>query len=752
MLQVFKGVAYTILALLGVVVLVAVLLIVLLVTLVDPNDYREDISRVAHDTAGVSLTLGGDLSWRFYPIVGFGANAVELALQAGQPPLLKIDEMTLEVKVLPLLSKKIEIDGLDIKGLQANLSINEQGQNNWQIASTEQQPPAGTDTDTVATKKAKPQTFPELLIPRIRISDSSIHYQDKTTQVAYTVDLPLLELQHVNLNQPFPLLLEARVRDQQQLDVTTRLQAMVNASLATKHYGLSELQLSADIAGVFAKPVAVKIEGDLQFDQANDKTSINLSRLQLADLVAKATIEATSVSTAPAFSGQLQSETFNAKTLMAALSIPAPLTQDKHALTKVTFNAQLNGTPNTINIKPLTLKLDDSSLSGEVAVVDVAKQALQFTLHLDKLDADRYLPPASNDTPKTQQVVGPPAAGKDKNKAKPNVEAVAELLPLETLRGLNLKGKFTADEIILKQIPLQAIALDIKALDGDVRITDINAKLLQGSLAGKVTVDARSAKPLIATSIILSDIEISQLLQPFMSVQLLSGRSSVALDTRTEGNDIDTLIKQALGQIDVSMANTVLHGVNVNQIAADAIKNKLGDFASLLPDYEQKLPMALKADTEISKLLANIKVEKGHLIMPNFTADTDQGKLNASGDIDLLNQGFDYKIAVMLAALSDNKYLKGTQWPVRCKGTLATPIIQWCKPDGSAMNTLFEQAATQALRDKGAKKLSDKLGIDVADEAAAKAELRAKAKAEEERAKEKLKESLNKKFNKFLSQ
>ena len=755
MLQVFKGVAYTILALLGVVVLAVVLIIVLLVTLVDPNDYREDISRVAHDTAGVSLTLGGDLSWRFYPIVGFGANAVELALQADQPPLLKMDEMTLGVKVLPLLSKKIEIDGLDIKGLQANLSINEQGQNNWQIASTEQQQAsADTDTDTAATKKAKPQTFPELLIPRIRISDSSIHYQDKTTQVANTVDLPLLELQHVNLNQPFPLLLEARVRDQQQLDVTTRLQAMVNASLATKHYGLSELQLSADIAGVFAKPVAVKIEGDLQFDQANDKASVNLSRLQLADLVAKATIEATSVSTAPAFSGQLQSATFSAKALMAALSIPAPLTQDKNALTKVALNAQFNGTPNTINIKPLTVKLDESTLSGEVAVVDVAKQALQFTLHLDKLDADRYLPPASNDSPKTQQVVGPPSVGMDKGKgkAKPNVEAVVELLPLEILRGLHLKGKFTADEVIVKQIAVHNIALDIKALNGDVRITDISAKLLQGSLAGKITVDARTAKPLIATNINLSDIELSQLLQPFMQQQLLSGRSSLALDTRTEGNDIDTLIKQALGQINVSMANTVLHGVNVNQIAADAIKNKLGDFASLLPDYEQKLPKALKADTEIRKLLANIKVEKGHLIMPNFTADTDQGKLNASGDIDLLNQGFDYKIAVVLAALSDNKYFKGTAWPVHCKGTLATPIIQWCKPDGSAMTTLFEQAATQALRDKGAKKLSDKLGMDVADEAAAKAELRAKAKAEEERAKEKLKESLNKKLNKFLSQ
>jgi AsmA protein len=455
-------------------------------------------------------------------------------------------------------------------------------------------------------------------------------------------------------------------------------------------------------------------------------------------LLARATIEASGVTAEPSYSGQLETEPFNARELLAAMALPVSVTGDTNALTRVQLTTKFDGTAQKVSVKPLTLKLDDSVLSGELAIVDIAKQALRFAVQLDKLDADRYLPPEAED--------GAIATAS----AKPAAEVAAELLPVETLRGLDLKGSFKADQVTVKHIALQDITLSIKAVDGDVRIEDIAAKLLQGTLAGSVIVDASKAQPHITSKLALTDIEMSQLLQPFMNVQLLSGRSSLKLDTSTTGNDMDTLIKQALGHIDLAMADTVLHGVNVNQIALEAIKSKLGDVALLLPDYQQKLPKALKTDTEIRKLLANITVEKGHLIMPAFNADTGQGAFSASGDIDLLNQGFDYRFAVVLAALSDNKYLQGKQWPVRCKGNLATAVTEWCRPDSSAISKVLEQAASQALRDKGAQKLGEKLGLEAADQEAVEAELRNKAKAKEDRAKEKLKQSVNKKLNKLL--
>jgi AsmA protein len=733
---VIKGI---VIAVLGAVALLA-LAVVLLVTLVNPNDYREDISRIARDSAGVELKLGGDLSWRFYPVLGFGAADVGLALRSGQPELVHIGEMAVGVRIIPLLSGKIEIDALDIGGLKANLIVNEKGENNWQMADSTA-PATATEAPATATAGEPPapttaSTTPDVFIPLVRIHSSTIHYEDKPAKAAYTVDLPLLELKDVNLKEPFPLLLEARVRDQAGLDVNTRLEGNVSALLESKQFGIDNMNLAAEIAGIVAKPLALNLQGSARFDQQQDKADVTLERLQLANLVARLQVAATTVTTAPAFKGQLASDVFNAKELLTTLGMDAPVTQDANALTRVQFNTDFAGTPDKVALKPLTLKLDASTLNGEVSVVDVSKQAIRFALQLDKLDADQYLPPPAPETAATAA----PAP-----KAAPSATAAAEeLIPVETLRTLNLKGTFKAGEVIVQKIPMRDIALSIKAIDGDIQITDLGAKLLQGSLAGKVLLDARQAQPKITTQIDLNQIEVSELMKPFVSAQLLSGRTSLKLDTTTTGNDMDTLLKQALGQINLNMANTVVHGVNVNQIALDAVKSKLGDFTALMPDYQDKLPKALKGDTEIRNLLANMVIENGHLLMPDFSADTGEGQLSASGDIDLLQKGFDYRFGVVLSALDDNKYLKGVKWPVRCKGNLETAATDWCRPDSKAVGKALEQAATVALRDKGAQELGKKLGMDNADEAAVKEELRQKAKAEEDKAKKKLNESLKK--------
>src|SRR5690606_6200025 len=149
-----KGIVYAVLGIVG----VAALALVLLVTLVDPNDYREDISRIAKDSAGIDLKLGGDLSWRFYPVLGFGASAVELSLQSGQPTLVKIGEMAVGVKLLPLLSQKIEIDALDIGGLQAHLVVDEKGRSNWEMPASAAASSAPAASPSAATPGAADAT------------------------------------------------------------------------------------------------------------------------------------------------------------------------------------------------------------------------------------------------------------------------------------------------------------------------------------------------------------------------------------------------------------------------------------------------------------------------------------------------------------------------------------------------------------------------------------------------------------------
>lgn len=109
----------------------------------------------------------------------------------------------------------------------------------------------------------------------------------------------------------------------------------------------------------------------------------------------------------------------------------------------------------------------------------------------------------------------------------------------------------------------------------------------------------------------------------------------------------------------------------------------------------------------------------------------------------MLQQAFDYRFGVVLASLADNKYFKGTQWPVRCQGKLSTAVSTWCRPDSQAIGDIVQKAATIAMRAKATEKLGEKLGIQNADEAAVKQEAKQKAK-------EKVNEELGKQFNKLL--
>ncbi len=724
---ILKYTAYAILTL----VVLMVLSLGLLITFVDPNDYRDDISRLVHDTTGIELKLKGDLSWRIYPVLGFGASGVDLALQSDAPSLVTIGEFAVGVKLRPLLSKKIEIDELSLANVEAEFLVNEKGENNWQKKANDK------DSKSADTADSKMTNIPDFYIPLVKLEHVLVHYKNKTTVQNYTIEVPLLSLTDVDLRKRFPLEFNARVSDADKLNVALEFSSSVSLQLEKGLYRLDGFILNADIAGIFPRTAKVVVAGDVLFDQAQDRATLTFDKLNVANLSAHTAVNLANVSKDITFTGTLTSEYFDARKLTDSLGIVLPEMASNDALRKVKINVPFSGTNKTADVNSFSIHVDDSTFSGDVSVTDFATQALHFSVVLDKLNADQYLPPSADNKV--------PVAVVNKN------TAAADLMPVEALRDLNLQGTIQASEVTFKTIPVRDIGLAIKAQNGLVSVTDIGAKAMQGTLAGSVTLDARKTEPLIKTLLTVKDIEINQFLQPFTKVQLLSGRTNFQVDTSTQGNNVEALLQQALGQVNVSMADTLLHGVNLNQMALDAVKHKLGDFTALYPDYEQKLPKALKSDTQIKNLLANMKMEKGHLIMPDLHADTGQGSISAVGDIDLIKKGFDYRFGIVLEALSGNKYLKGLQWPIHCRGELGLSVTEWCRPDSNAVATLFEQAAAQALRDKGSKAVADKLGLDTENEKKAKEELRLKAKAEEDKAKQNVNDALSKKLDKLLN-
>ena len=119
--------------------IVTLLIFLIIMTMValpfffDPNDYKSDISAAIKEKIGRDLVLEGELKCSFFPWLGISTGKIRLSNAQGfeNKPFATLEESEIKIKLLPLLTKKIETGGLVLKNVVVNLARNQQGVNNW---------------------------------------------------------------------------------------------------------------------------------------------------------------------------------------------------------------------------------------------------------------------------------------------------------------------------------------------------------------------------------------------------------------------------------------------------------------------------------------------------------------------------------------------------------------------------------------------------------------------------------------------
>ena len=122
--------------------------------------------------------------------------------------------------------------------------------------------------------------------------------------------------------------------------------------------------------------------------------------------------------------GPLKLAEFEPAALLKALAIAAPA--DAAVLKRASLSAQLDGGSSRMALRDLALGLDDSKLSGRLAIEDFDRMALRFDLALDRIDIDRYLPPGEDKAAK-----GAGTAGGEQGPALPALDVDGRLAVTE---------------------------------------------------------------------------------------------------------------------------------------------------------------------------------------------------------------------------------------------------------------------------------------------------------------------------------
>ena len=683
----------------GVLVLLVIVVAVALPFIINPNHFKDDIARAVKKKTGRDLSIQGDIKLSVFPWLGVEIGQVELsnAKGFGGTPFAAINEADMHVRFWPLLHGKIEVGEVKLDGLDLDLQRAADGHDNWQDIS-EHMAHGGQAASGGVGESGSFST--DLSVASVSVSDSQVRWTDAEKHQQYTISDFSLKLGAFAPAKP--LSVDAGF-DFTGTNPTMQGHADFSgtavADLDNRSYSADSSKLELKASGDAVPGGSVDAVVQWQHAAVNlQNGSVALNGFSVGAYGLKFTLEAQGkdIRKQPSFNGSAKLERFSPRELLKALGRGALAdSRDSSAYTSASGAFSFVATPSSVALAGLDFRLDDTHLTGQAAIKDFKSQALSFDLDVDKVDADRYLPPQQAGTP-------------DKPREEVDVDKIG--VPLRTLRSLDVDGHLHVGEFTLLNTRTNDFDMGLSAHDGLVTIKPLSAVLYSGSLKGDMTVDAREANgdsPIVSENLILSGVQVAGLARDLAKTDRLSGTLELSASTRAQGRLVGELRHTLGGRMSFNVQKGSLVGVNVWDSIARAYAMVKG----------QAAPPPAPAVTEFADMHGSAVIRRGVMDNRDFTALLPFLTLTGAGKLDLAELTVDYSLkgkvtgSPQLGSRQDLSGLKGTVVPLHITGTLSNLSV---RPDfGGALKGKVEEALDKQKADikkKAADKLKDILG------------------------------------------
>lgn len=644
----------------GLIVVLAIVAIVIATMVIDTNEYRDKISTLVKEQTGRDLTIKGDLSLSFFPWVGLsiGDTTLSNAKGFGSEPFARFQQIDVKVKVLPLFKKSVEVNTVVLDGMVLNLAKNKQGVSNWDdlIKASKESKPEKTDKDD----KSEGMGMSSLKIGGVNIKDAQLSWQDAQSGASYAITDFQFKTGAINPAEPIDLNLGFNLKDQK--------------AKKSWRFGMS---------------------GGLTMDM--EKHSAHLSKLvlELANIRLRGDIQVNQMMSTPVVIAKLKSDEFVPRDTFKDMGIALPKTSDATVFGKAMLELAVNASADKVDVSQLLVRMDETSLKGTASVKNFNKPAIRFSMDVDQIDVDRYLPPVS-----------------DQPQKKAASDAVADdriILPVEMLRDLDLKGDFKIGKMKAANLRSEAISTTLTAKGGVLRAYPSSAKMYEGSYAGDITLDVRGKELAVAMNEKLSGIQASPLFKDLADMDWIGGKGDMTANLKGRGNTMTGLRSSLQGNIAMSFLDGKIKGVN--------IPYKIRQAYALLKRLPA--PAAEPNETRFTSIKATATVKDGVVDNRDMSMDTPVLNITGEGTADLGKEEMNYVVkATVNDKLADTAgeamtKLKGRTIPVRIKGPFNKLNYNIALED--AVKEQVKEKVKEKVEEKVKEKLNDKIGDKLKD-------------------------------------
>ncbi|MCG8379258.1 MAG: AsmA family protein, partial [Proteobacteria bacterium] len=418
-------------------------------------------------------------------------------------------------------------------------------------------------------------------------------------------------------------------------------------------------------------PVTLSVNADTSIDMNANNLKLDNFTISGLGLDIKGKLDVKQYSENPSINGQIGIAPINLKKFMQQMNQTLPPTTDSNVFNKVALeNTSFTGDGKSLTIKEFKAVLDDSRIQGNFNINDFSKSEYQFGVGIDKINIDRYLPPKTEGKPATPETAAASAATE---------------LPLETLRGINVKGDVLIGELVVSNAKLNDVHLSLNAKGGDIKLAPIGAKLYNGNYKGAITLDAKSDTPQLNMNTDFSNVNVEPLLTDLTGSANMQGIGNISLALNSRGSDINVLRSTLNGKGNIDFRKGVLKGIDIR-----------GILQQVEVMYESKRPGKVDngEQTEFDSLTGTLNIHSGIIDNDDLLMLAPGFRVNGNGMLLNLNDetwkyNFVASVDETTATRGEEKYnIGGYSLKVKCRGKIADKS---CLPDlESIFQALFK--------------------------------------------------------------
>jgi len=615
-----------------VVVLIAAAIVIPLFIPVDK--YKAEITERTRDATGRDLVIDGPISLSLFPSIALSAEDVRFSNRPGgrAENMATLDRLRVSVKLLPLLTGALEIDGFELVNPVIALEVDRNGTGNWVMgdagAETQAAPESGGGAGGMDFLNG-------LSLSDITLENGRISYWDAATNEEMVVE-------NINASLALPAF-DKRLSGSGKLDW--------NGETVDLDFSLDNPRGFLDGA---AQPFTM---------------SVSAPRLSLdVDGSARMADEA-------AVNGTVELDVPSIRELAAWAGTPLDMPGDGLGPLKISGKLAYQGSAAAFT--DARIAIDDMNATGSLSV-DTGGAVPKVTgrLDVDTLDLNPYMPPPTDEPVE--------------------IVWSEEPIDASGLKAANLDFEFTAGQILVQKIRIGKSALDLTVQDGVLTAALTEMALYQGSGQGSVTLDGRQPNLGLAANFALNGVQAEPLMMDAAEMDRLAGTLTTDFDVAANGQSQKALVSTLDGKGTFKFLDGEIRGVNLAKIAStiegvvNGVSDGGGDFLKTLVSGNVMGTLKnlgamfggkgdVNETTKFTSLTGDWTAENGVVSNPNLNMvgplvnNRALLSMTGKGMLDLPQQTINYEASLRSFSQTDTSDKTGVGGTVRLTGMMTAP-------------------------------------------------------------------------------